>query len=94
MLAALAPSQAGGAEVLDARKKKAAANLADSVAALEGIRLDLLRVHAGASDLKPLTTLMHAAQLVGDDLNRLAAAQEEVEVAMRDRGPKRNPTSA
>jgi serine/threonine-protein kinase len=85
-LAAIAPSESAGAEVLDARKKTAQAHLAESVAALEGIRLDLLRLHAGASDLAPLTTLMDAARQIGDDLNRLAEAQDEVEAAVRPNG--------
>ena len=81
LVAALAPSEAGGAEVLAVRKQAAAAHLAESVAALEGIRLDLLRLHAGAADLAPLTTLMDAARLIGEDLGRLAEAQREVERA-------------
>jgi serine/threonine-protein kinase len=51
----------------------------ESVAALEGIRLDLLRLHAGASDLAPLTTLIDAARQIGEDVDRLAEAQREVE---------------
>jgi len=66
------------------RQKKAKENLADSVAALEGIRLDLLRLHAGASDLAPLTTLMDAARVLGEDLSRLAEAQREVEGVARE----------
>jgi serine/threonine-protein kinase len=62
---------------LAARKQAAASHLAESVAALEGIRLDLLRLHAGTTDLAPLTTLMDAARRVGDDLSRLAEAQRE-----------------
>jgi predicted Ser/Thr protein kinase len=81
IVANLAPSGADGVEVLGARKKKAAAQLAEAVAALEGIRLDLLRVHAGAGDLAPLTTLMDAARAIGEDLGRLAEAQREVESA-------------
>ena len=81
--------------MLAARKKSAAAHLAESVAALEGIRLDLLRVHAGAADLAPLTTLMDAARLIGEDLNRLAEAQREVERAAGGRlGAGRTPTPA
>ena len=57
-------------------------HLAESVAALEGIRLDLLRLHAGAADLAPLTTLIDAARLLGEDLSRLAEAQREVEEAL------------
>ena len=79
LVAALAPSAAAGTEVLEARKRAAAGHLAESVAALEGIRLDLLRLHAGAGDLAPLTTLLDAARQLGDDLTRLAEAQAEVE---------------
>jgi serine/threonine-protein kinase len=81
VVAALVPSGAVDAELLRARREAASGRLADSVAALEGIRLDLLRLHAGASDLTPLTTLMDAARLLGDDLSRLAEAQREVEEA-------------
>jgi serine/threonine-protein kinase len=84
-LAALAPTGSVDAEVLGERKNKAQAYLAQSVAALEGIRLDLLRLHAGAADLAPLTTLMDAARQVGEDLGRLADAQREVESAARIR---------
>ena len=55
----------------------------------------LLRLHAGASDLAPLTTLMDAARLVGEDVNRLADAQREVEdAAGRSLGAGRTPTPA
>jgi serine/threonine-protein kinase len=81
VVAALAPSGPGDEEALAARREKAKAHLGDSVAALESIRLDLLRLHANASDLAPLTTLMDAARLLGEDLSRLAEAQREVERA-------------
>ena len=71
------------AEILSARREAAAAQLAESVAALEGIRLDLLRLHAGASDLAPLTTLMDAVRHLSEDAARLAEAQAEVEAAAR-----------
>jgi eukaryotic-like serine/threonine-protein kinase len=93
-LAALAPSGSTDADVLEARRETAAAHLAKSVAALEGIRLDLLRLHAGASDLAPLTTLIDAARVLGDDVKRLAEAQREVDDAIvrRPRGAERVPT--
>jgi serine/threonine-protein kinase len=95
LVAALVPSGSADSEVLAARKKAAAAHLAESVAALEGIRLDLLRLHAGAADLAPLTTLMDAARLIGEDLSRLAEAQREVEgIAGRRLGAERTPTPA
>ncbi|HEV7990973.1 MAG TPA: serine/threonine-protein kinase [Gemmatimonadaceae bacterium] len=86
VVAALAPSGSSDAEVLGARRQAASERLAQSVAALEGIRIDLLRLHAGAGDLAPLTTLIDAARVLGEDLSRLADAQREVDdVAGRSR---------
>jgi serine/threonine-protein kinase len=93
VVAALVPNEAGGAEVLAARKKAAADHLAHSVAALEGIRLDLLRLHAGAVDLAPLTTPLDAAREIGQDASRLAEAQREIEdVTRRRHGAEKAPT--
>ncbi len=79
--------------MLDRRREAASSHLAESVAALERIRLDLLRLHAGAGDLAPLTTLINDARLLGDDVSRLADAQREVEDAMRrPLGAQRIPT--
>jgi serine/threonine-protein kinase len=92
VVAALAPSGSTDAKALAARKERAATQLAESVAALEGIRLDLLRLHAGASDLAPLTTLLDAARQVAEDLGRLAEAQREADDAVRG-GADRTPAS-
>ena len=81
MVAALVPSGSADSGVLADRKRAAGAHLAASVASLEGIRLDLLRLHAGAADLAPLTTLLDAARLIGEDVSRLAEAQRDVERA-------------
>jgi eukaryotic-like serine/threonine-protein kinase len=81
VVAAMAPSGSVDADVLAARKNAAATRLAESVAALEGLRLDLLRLHAGAGDLQPLTTLMDAARQIGEDVGRLAEAQREADRA-------------
>jgi predicted Ser/Thr protein kinase len=78
VVAAMAPSGTADAELLTKRREAAAKRLADAVAALEGIRLDLLRLHAGAGDLAPLTTLMDAVRVIGADMNRLADASREV----------------
>ena len=78
-LVALAPLGSVDADVLEARSANASAQLAQSVAALEGIRLDLLRLHAGAGDLAPLTTLIDAARMLGEDVSRLADARREVD---------------
>ena len=82
VVAALAPSGSTDVAVLAARRTAAATSLAETVAALEGIRLDLLRLHAGASDLAPLTTLLDAARSLGEDVGRLADAQREVNEAL------------
>ena len=76
---ALAQGANAGDAVLAQRRHAAKVQLGETVAALEGIRLDLLRLLAGASDLAPLTTLLDAARLVGEDVSRLADAQREVE---------------
>ena len=91
VLAALAPARGGDADVLAGRRRLASAHLQDSVAALEGIRLDLLRLHGGASDLAPLTTLVDGARLLGEDIGRLSAAAREVDAAVAPRplGPGR-----
>ena len=92
VLAAMAPSGSDG-DALAARRNAAKEHLAASVAGLENIRLDLLRLHAGAGDLAPLTTLLDAARRVGEDVNRLAEAQREVEDAAGHRsGSRRIPT--
>ena len=67
------------------RRVDAKAQLGASVAALEGVRLDLLRLHAGASDLGPLTTLLDAARLLAEDVQRLAQAQDEIEMRAPNR---------
>ncbi len=82
VVAALEASGAD-AEALAPRRKAASARLGESVAALEGIRLDLLRLHAGSGDLAPLTTLMDAVRVIGEDMNRLADAALEVQGALR-----------
>jgi len=94
LIAALVASGSGDAEVLSARRGAAQSHLAESVAALEAVRLDLLRLHAGAADLAPLTTLLDAARLLGDDVRRLADAQREVNegTAPRRLGSGRIPT--
>jgi serine/threonine-protein kinase len=87
MVASLVPSGSDDETVLKGRRDAATAHLTESVAALEGIRLDLLRLHAGAGDLAPLTTLIDAARVAGEDVRRLADAQREVNDATSTRPP-------
>ena len=85
VVAALARPGSDDIAMLEGRRKTASANLAASVGALERIRLDLLKLHAGAGDLKPLTTLIEEAQLVSKEVTRLAQAEQEVEDAIERR---------
>jgi serine/threonine-protein kinase len=71
--------------LLETRRNNASANLSASVGALERIRLDLLKLHAGAGDLKPLTTLIEESHLIGQEIKRLAEAEQEVEDAIERR---------
>jgi serine/threonine-protein kinase len=68
---------------LIAARDAAKRDLGESVAALESIRLDLLRLHGGASDLRPITTVLEAARELGDELDRLGRAQREVSDVVR-----------
>ena len=85
VVTALARPGSDDTSVLEKRRNAASANLAASVGALERIRLDLLKLHAGAGDLKPLTTLIEEASLVRQEVARLAEAEQEVEDAIERR---------
>lgn len=65
-------------ERLIASHERLKGDLARTVATLESIRLDLLRVHGGAHDLEPLTTLLDAANDVEREIGFLIEAQDEV----------------
>ncbi|HEY4304252.1 MAG TPA: serine/threonine-protein kinase [Gemmatimonadaceae bacterium] len=70
------------AEIRELAKRE----LADAVSALEALRLDLLRLHSGDSDLHPITTVLQAARELGDQLDRLAEAQREVDEVQKPLG--------
>jgi serine/threonine-protein kinase len=53
--------------------------LGDAVGALETIRLNLLRLHAGAATVAGLTTHLGLAAEVSEEVERLIAAREETE---------------
>ena len=52
--------------------------LGDAVGALETIRLNLLRLHAGSGSIESLTTHIEMAAEVSDEVERLVAAHREV----------------
>jgi serine/threonine-protein kinase len=59
------------------------AKLGDAVGALETIRLNLLRLHAGSATVEGLTTHLGLAADVSEEVERLIAAHEEVERSLK-----------
>jgi serine/threonine-protein kinase len=57
--------------------------LGDAVGALETIRLNLLRLHAGSATVQSLTTHLDLAAEVSEEVERLIAAHGEVDRVMR-----------
>jgi hypothetical protein len=76
---------ASGAEYESVRATRdlIAAKLGDAVGALETIRLNLLRLHAGSATVEGLTTHLGIAADVSAEIDRLIAAQDEVESHLR-----------
>jgi eukaryotic-like serine/threonine-protein kinase len=64
---------------LEAKRDKASTRLAVCVAALENIRLDLLRLKAGVGTVDQLTADLSAARELHAEVDRALAAQREVE---------------
>jgi hypothetical protein len=80
---------------LSAARNEARRQLAESVSALETIRLDLLRLTGGDADLRPTTTVLAAAKRVDSEIARLLRAREETERAVKPIGlDLRPPTPA
>jgi serine/threonine-protein kinase len=52
--------------------------LGEAVSALETIRLELLRLHAGSASVEGLTTHLGLAAEVSNDVQRLVAARDEL----------------
>jgi eukaryotic-like serine/threonine-protein kinase len=68
---------------LETAREAARARLGEVVAALETIRLDLLRLRAGVGSVAGITEDLSAAQEVGEQAERLLVAEQEVEAAIR-----------
>jgi len=83
MTAAGADASAPAAANLVAAREAAKRELGDSVASLEAVRLDLLRLHGGAVDLQPITTVLEAARELGEQLDRLNQANRAVNALAR-----------
>ena len=78
LLSTLGARRGASDATLEARRDAARTQLGSAVAALEGIRLDLIRLHAGSDDLAPLTTLLDAAKQIAADIDHLVEAEGEV----------------
>ncbi|MBK8247167.1 MAG: hypothetical protein IPK85_07230 [Gemmatimonadetes bacterium] len=70
-----------------ATRDELSARLKDAVSAMETIRLQLLRLHAGAVSPHSVTTHIGLARDVSDQVARLIAAQDEVEQSLAGRRP-------
>lgn len=68
---------------LTTARNAAKARLAETVAALETIRLDLLRLRAGVGTVDRITADLAAAGDIGAAVDRLLAASEEVDETLR-----------
>jgi len=80
-----AGNAAAGEEYESARETRdlIAAKLGDAVGALETIRLNLLRLHAGSATVEGLTTHLGIAADISDEIDRLIEAQDEVDDHLR-----------
>ena len=72
----------GYADVRSARDE-IHSRLGEAVGALETIRLNLLRLHAGSASVESLTTHLGIAAEVSEQVERLIAAHEEVDRSLR-----------
>jgi eukaryotic-like serine/threonine-protein kinase len=73
---------------LTASRDAARTRLSETVAALESIRLDLLRLRAGAGNLGRVTADLQLANEVSASVDRLLAGQEEIERSLRGQEEK------
>jgi serine/threonine-protein kinase len=82
---AVASSTPGTTEYVKVReiRDEMHAKLTETIAALETIRLNLLRLHAGASTVQSLTTHLNLASQVSASVERLVAAHEEVDRTLK-----------
>jgi serine/threonine-protein kinase len=67
------------------------AKLGDAVTALETIRLNLLRLHAGSATVEGLTTHLGMAAEVSAEIARLVAAHDEAERVLKVTSPSPGP---
>jgi serine/threonine-protein kinase len=68
---------------LRAERTRADDRLAEVVTALENVRLDLLRIHAGTRTAEGITQDLEAARALGEDADRLIAGVREAEATLK-----------
>ena len=78
-----------GAGDVRAAREAAEQRLAEVVAALENIRLNLLRLHGGADRIEQLTVDLRAAHALSADLARLVEAQIDADAVLTTPRPRR-----
>ncbi|MFL5608256.1 MAG: hypothetical protein ACJ8AD_17520, partial [Gemmatimonadaceae bacterium] len=72
------------ADEIRATRARAGERLAATVAALENIRLDLLRLQMGSAGLESVTASLDAARHIGERIGESLIAQDAVESLLRD----------
>ena len=77
-------ARAAIAEELGAARMASTERLAATVAALESIRLDLLRLQMGSAPIASVTATLDAAREIGDRIAESIAAQAEVDRLLED----------
>ena len=70
---------------LQLERQRSDERLSQVVTALENLRLDLLRLHAGAGSAEGITRDILAAAALGDEADRLLAGAKEVEETLKAR---------
>ena len=89
-----APADSGRRQVgveIEAARARAQSRLKSAVAALENIRLDLLRLHAGVGSHDELTADLERARGIADMVDAELAASDEVERLLSDGGTPSKP---
>jgi hypothetical protein len=67
-------------DVLRAERTQVESRMQQTVAALEALRLGLLRLHAGSTTVESVTTHVHLALELSANVARLAEAHDELEI--------------
>jgi len=78
-----ATPDSGACAAVQSERDAVRERLRETVGAMETLRLSLLRLHAGSLSLEAVTTHLDLAAAVSEDVERLIAAQGEVDALLR-----------